>query len=79
MEEFMFLLMVEILALRCLTSCWVSVKLECKVLKQSSKSWLWVWAMMIREHEKGWVGPHKKWFMGEVYHNDQGDELNPMA
>jgi hypothetical protein len=28
---------------------------------------------------KGAVGPHKKWGMGEVYHNDQGDELNPMG
>jgi hypothetical protein len=33
MEECMILLMVEILALSCLTSCWVSVKLDCKVLK----------------------------------------------
>jgi hypothetical protein len=38
-----------------------------------------VWAMMTREHEKGRVGPHRKWVMGEVYHNDQGDELNPMG
>jgi hypothetical protein len=35
------------------TSCWVSVKLEYKELKRASKSWLWVWAMMKREHEKG--------------------------
>jgi hypothetical protein len=75
----MFLLMVEILALSCLTSCWVSVKLECKELKRSSKSWLRVWAMMKREHEKGRVGPHIKWVMGEVYHNDHGEELNPMG
>ena len=33
MEEYMFLLMVEILALSYLTSFWVSVKLECNVLK----------------------------------------------
>jgi hypothetical protein len=35
--------------------------------------------MMTREREKGWVGPHRKWVMGEVYHNDQGDEVNPMG
>jgi hypothetical protein len=33
MEDCMFVLMVEILALSYLTSCWVSVKLYCKVLK----------------------------------------------
>jgi hypothetical protein len=37
------------------------------------------WAMMTREHEKGRVGPQIKWVMGEVYHNDQGDEWNPMG
>ena len=79
MEECMFLFMVAILALICLTSCWVSMKLEYKDLKQASNSWLQLWAMMKREHEKGWVGPHKKWVMGEVYHNDQDNELNPMG
>ena len=33
MEECIFLLVVAILALSCITSCWVSMKLECKVLK----------------------------------------------
>jgi hypothetical protein len=79
MEECMFLLMVAILALSCLISCWVYEKLECKVLKQASKSWLRVWAMMMKEHEKGQVGPHKKWVMGEVYYNNQGNELNPVG
>jgi hypothetical protein len=79
MEEWIFLLMERILALSCHTSCWVSMKLECKVLKTDSKYWLWIWAMMMREHEKGQVGPHGKWVMGEVYHKDQGDELNPMG
>jgi hypothetical protein len=65
-----FLINGDILALSCSTSYWVSVKLECKVLKRASKSWLLVWAMMTREHEKGQVGPHKKWVMGEVYHNN---------
>jgi hypothetical protein len=36
-------------------------------------------AMMTREHGKGWVGRHRKWVMGEVYHDDQGDKLNPMG
>jgi hypothetical protein len=40
MEEWMFLLMVETLVLSCVTSYWVSVKLEYKELKQASKSWL---------------------------------------
>jgi hypothetical protein len=38
MEECMFLFMVEILALSCLTSCWVSVKVEDNELKHASKS-----------------------------------------
>jgi hypothetical protein len=61
------------------TSCWVSVKVEDKELKRASKSWLRVWAMMKGENEKGWVGPHRKWVMGEGYHDDQGDEGNPMG
>jgi hypothetical protein len=56
MEESMFLLMVEILALSYLTSCWVSMKLDCKVLKRASKSWLWVWVMMTRELKRGGWG-----------------------
>jgi hypothetical protein len=52
----MFVLMVAILALSCLTSYWVSVKLDCKVLKQSSKAWLRVWAMMMREPKRGGWG-----------------------
>jgi hypothetical protein len=76
-EECMFLLMVENLALNLHTSYRVSVKLEDKELKRASKSWLQVWAMMKRENENGRVGPHRKWVMGEVYHDDQGDEGNP--
>jgi hypothetical protein len=71
--------MVEILELICLTSCWVSMKLEYKKLKQACNSCLWVWAMMKNENEKGRVGPHRNWAMGEVYQNDQGDEGNPMG
>jgi hypothetical protein len=79
MEECMFVLMLKKLALNCFTSCWVSMKLEDKVLKQASKSWLWVWAMMKREEKKGRVGPHRKWVMAEVYLDDQGDEGNLMG
>jgi hypothetical protein len=74
-----FLLMVVILALSFRTSFWVSVKSEDKVLKWASRSWLWVWAMMKGGKRRGWVGPHKKWVMGEGYHDDQGEEGNPMG
>jgi hypothetical protein len=48
-------------------------------LKRDSKSWLQVWAMMMGEDREGWVGPHKKWVMSEVYHDDQADKGNPMG
>jgi hypothetical protein len=35
--------------------------------------------MMKRENGKGWVGPNKKWVMGEGYHDDHGDEGNPVG
>jgi hypothetical protein len=35
--------------------------------------------MMKRENIKGRVGPHRKGVMGEGYHDDQGDEGNPMG
>jgi hypothetical protein len=61
MEECIFLLMVAILALSCLTSCHVSMKLESKVLNKSSKSWLQVWAIMMREPKRGvWGHTGKK-------------------
>jgi hypothetical protein len=31
------------------------------------------------DNEKGWVEQHRKWVMGEVYHDDQGNEGNPMG
>jgi hypothetical protein len=52
----MVVLMETILALRCFTSYWVSVRLDCKVLKHASKSWLWVWAMRTREPKRGGLG-----------------------
>jgi hypothetical protein len=30
-------------------------------------------------HKKGRVGSPRQWVMGELYHNDQGNELNPMG
>ena len=53
----------------------------CEIKVQGSEASFQVLAtgMMMREHEKGRVGPHRKWVMGEVYHNNQGDELNPMG
>jgi hypothetical protein len=49
----MVVLMVTTLALRCFTSCWVSMRPDCKVLKRASKSWLWVWAMRMGELKRG--------------------------
>jgi hypothetical protein len=49
----MVVLMAATLALSYFTSCWVSVKLDCKVLKRASKSWLRVWAMMTRGSKWG--------------------------
>jgi hypothetical protein len=55
------------------------VKVEDKEFKRASKSCLGVWAMMKGGNENGWVGPHKKGVMGEGYHDDQGNEGNPMG
>jgi hypothetical protein len=49
----MVVLMATTLALSCFTSCWVSMRPDCKVLKQASKSWLRVWAMRMRELKRG--------------------------
>jgi hypothetical protein len=45
----MVVLMAATLALSCFTSCFVLVRLDCKVLKRASKSWIWVWAMRTGE------------------------------
>jgi hypothetical protein len=52
----MVVLMATTLALRCFTSCWVSVRLDFKVLKRASKPWLQVWAMRMREPKRGGCG-----------------------
>jgi hypothetical protein len=54
-------------------------KVEDNELKWASKSWLLVWAMMKGEKRNVRVGPHRKWVMGEGYHDDQGNEGNPMG
>jgi hypothetical protein len=73
----MFLLMVEILALSCLTSYWIFVKSDCKVLKRASKSWLRVWAMMMREPKRrGWG--QNKLMKNDTYECDKAEEINPM-
>jgi hypothetical protein len=52
----MVVLMAATLALSCFTSCWVSMRLDCKVLKRASKSWLCVWAMRMGELKRGGRG-----------------------
>jgi hypothetical protein len=60
MVVFMVVLMDELMeatvALNCFTSFWVSRKLDCKVLKQVSRSWLRVWAMRMGELKRGGRG-----------------------
>jgi hypothetical protein len=73
----MVVLMVATLALICFTSCWVSMRLDCKVLKQDSKSWLWVWAMRMGELKMGGRG-QKKLLKNDMYECDKGEEMNPM-
>jgi hypothetical protein len=53
MEECMFVLMVETLELSCFTSCWVSMKIDCMVLKRASKYWLWVWGWAMGHDNEG--------------------------
>ena len=48
--------MATTLALSCFTSFWVSRKLDCKVLKWVSISWLWVWTMRMGELKRGGRG-----------------------
>jgi hypothetical protein len=55
----MVVLMAATLALSCFTSCWVSMRPDCKVLKRASKSWLRVWAMRMGELKRGERGQKK--------------------
>jgi hypothetical protein len=55
----MVVLMAATLALSCFTSCWVSMRPDCKVLKRASKSWLRVWAMRMGELKRGGRGKKK--------------------
>jgi hypothetical protein len=45
-----------IVVMSCCTSFWVSRKLDCKVLKQDSSSWLRVWAMRMGELKRERAG-----------------------
>jgi hypothetical protein len=55
-EPFMDASWEAIVAMSCCTYCWVSSKLDCKVLKQDSSSWLRVWAMRMGELKREWAG-----------------------
>jgi hypothetical protein len=60
MDVFMVVLMnlsmEATVALSCFTYFWVSRKLDCKVLKRDSRSWLRVWAMRMGELKRGGRG-----------------------
>jgi hypothetical protein len=73
----MVVLMVTTLALSCFTSCWVSIRLYCKVLKRASKYWLRVWAMRMVELKRGRRGK-KSCQKNDMYECDKGEEMNPM-
>jgi hypothetical protein len=76
-EDCRVVLMVETLALSCFTSCWISMRPDCKVLKRSSKSWLQVWAIRMGELKR--VGRVKKNFhKNDMDECDKGEEMNPM-
>jgi hypothetical protein len=66
-----------IVALSYFTSFWVSRKLDCKVLKRDSSSWLRVWAMRMGELKRGGWG---KIFLpkNDMDDCDKGEEMNPM-
>jgi hypothetical protein len=71
----MVVLMAATLALSCFTSCWVSMRPNCKVLKQASKSWLRVWAMRMGELKRG--GQVKKICRkNDMDEFDKGEEMN---
>jgi hypothetical protein len=72
----MVVLMATTLALSCFTSCWVLMRLYCKVLKRSSMSWLWVWAMRMGELKRG--GEVKIFPKNDMDECDKGEEMNPM-
>jgi len=73
----MVVLIAETLALSCFTYCWVSMKLDCKVLKQDSKFWLRVWATRMREPKRGGWG-NCFFPKNDMYECDKGEEMNPM-
>jgi hypothetical protein len=73
----MFVFMETTLALSCFTSCWVSMRPYCKVLKIASKSWPWVWSMRMGELKRGGWG-QKIFLKNDMDECDKGEEMNPM-
>jgi hypothetical protein len=66
-----------IVALSCCTSCWVSSKPCCRVLKRDSSSWLRVWAMMTGELTR--VRRGQKFLQkNDREESDEGEEMNLM-
>jgi hypothetical protein len=71
-----------IVALNWFTSFWVSTKLDCKVLKRDSSSWLQVWVMRMGELKMGGQGKFIFFFFfkpkNDMDEYDKGEEMNPM-
>jgi hypothetical protein len=63
----MVVLMETTLALSCFTTCWVSMRPDCKVLNRASNSWLRVWAMRMGKLKRGGWG--KKFFRKMTWMN----------
>ena len=74
----MVVLMIETLALSYFTSCWVLMKLDCKMLKRASKSWLRVWAMRMGELKRSGRGQFV-FPKNDMEECDKGEEMNPMG
>ena len=64
-------------ALSCFTSFWVLRKLDCKVLKQFSRSWLRVWAMRMGELKRGGRGQNFL-LKNDMDECDESEDMNPM-
>jgi hypothetical protein len=81
MDVFMVVLMdvsmEAIVALSCFIYFWVSRKLDCKVLKRDSRSWLQVWAMRMGELKRGGRGK-KIMLKNDMDECDKGEEMNLM-
>jgi hypothetical protein len=84
-EDYMAIFMVVLMnvsieatvALSCFIYFWVLRKLDCKVLKRDSSSWLWVWAMRMGELKRGGWG-QQFLLKNDMDECDKGEEMNPM-